>query len=69
VTRFQAAYVSGREIEAVVEKLRLGGRKSRRWPVEELVPAGVATGTEGRPQPVNGRGVAARVAHQLRLIK
>jgi S-DNA-T family DNA segregation ATPase FtsK/SpoIIIE len=69
VMRFQAAYVSGGEIEAVVEKLRLGGRKSRRWPVEELVPAGAATGTEGRPKPVNGRGAVARVAHQLRLIK
>ncbi len=72
VVRFQAAYVSSREIEAVVEKLQLGGRKSRRWPLEELV----ATGTDSRKdvapghvKSANGRGVAAKVARQLRLIK
>ena len=67
VMRFQAAYVSVQEIEAVVEKLRLGGRKSRRWPVEELahpgslarapgqaaVWAGAATGTDGREEAVS----------------
>ena len=67
VIRFQAAYVSVQEIEAVIEKLRLGGRKSRRWPVDELahpgslvrapgqaaVWAGAATGTDGREEAVS----------------
>jgi S-DNA-T family DNA segregation ATPase FtsK/SpoIIIE len=79
VMRFQAAYVSGQEIEAVVEKLRLGGRKSRRWPVEELAPAGVATGTDGRLGPARAtsgesgqwrpRRAMAEVARQLQLFK
>ena len=77
VVRFQAAYVSVEEMGQVVEKLKAGNRKSRRWPVEELVPA--ATGTDGTGVPLNGRsgeGIQARpkqvvagVARQLRLLK
>ena len=52
VIRFQAAYVSVQEIEAVIEKLRLGGRKSRRWPVDELahpsVPVAIISSTGQR---------------------
>jgi S-DNA-T family DNA segregation ATPase FtsK/SpoIIIE len=65
VTRFQAAYVSVGDVAAITEKLRLGGRKSRRWPTEELVK----TGTEGHARPARGREVVAGVARQLRLIK
>jgi S-DNA-T family DNA segregation ATPase FtsK/SpoIIIE len=65
VVRFQAAYVSGREIEAVAEKLRGGEGKSRGWPVEALA----ATGSGGSCRPENGRGVTAQIARQLRLIK
>ena len=53
------------EIEAVVGKLRVGERQSRRWPLEELVN----TGTDGSGQGVAGRPVMVRVAEQLRLIK
>ena len=77
VVRFQAAYVGREEMAAVVEKLRQGSRKSRRWPVEELVPA--ATGTNGRGGSASGvsggrerarpEQVVAGVARQLRLIK
>ncbi len=65
VTRFQSAYVSEREIEVIVGKLRVGERRSRRWPVEELVK----TGTEGERKVMDRRPVMARVAEQLRLIK
>jgi S-DNA-T family DNA segregation ATPase FtsK/SpoIIIE len=74
VTRFQAAYVSHQEIEAVVAKMRLEGRASRPWPMEELG----ATGTDGKGEPVShlvgGREPrspqwAMGVARQLRLIK
>jgi DNA segregation ATPase FtsK/SpoIIIE-like protein len=65
VTRFQAAYVSVGDVAAITEKLRLGGRKSRRWPTEELVQ----TGTDGHARPARGRDVVAGVARQLRLIK
>jgi S-DNA-T family DNA segregation ATPase FtsK/SpoIIIE len=51
VVRFQAAYIGEREIEAMVGKLRVGERKSRRWPVEELVK----TGTNGRVKVGAGR--------------
>jgi len=78
VRRFQAAYVSEGEVEAVAAKLRVGERKSRR--PEWLVPEGtgldggveqalVKTGTEGERRVVERRPVMARVAHQLRLIK
>ncbi len=65
VVRFQAAYVGEGEIEAVVSKLRVGERQSRRWPLEELVN----TGTDGVRKGVTGRPVMVRVAQQLRLIK
>ena len=78
VRRFQAAYVSEGEVEAVAARLRVGERKSRR--PEWLVPEGtgldggveqalVKTGTEGERRVVDRRPVIARVAHQLRLIK
>ena len=78
VRRFQAAYVSEGEVEAVAARLRVGERKSRR--PEWLVPEGtgldggveqalVKTGTEGERRVVERRPVMARVAHQLRLIK
>jgi S-DNA-T family DNA segregation ATPase FtsK/SpoIIIE len=78
VRRFQAAYVSEGEVEAVVARLRVGERKSRR--PEWLVPEGtglaggveqalVKTGTEGERRVVERRPVMARVAQQLRLIK
>jgi S-DNA-T family DNA segregation ATPase FtsK/SpoIIIE len=78
VRRFQAAYVSEGEVEAVAARLRVGERKSRR--PEWLVPEGtdlaggmeqalVKTGTEGERRVVDRRPVIARVAQQLRLIK
>ena len=78
VRRFQAAYVSEAEVEAVAGKLRVGERKSRR--PEWLVPEGtglaggveealVKTGTEGERRVTERRPVMARVAQQLRLIK
>jgi DNA segregation ATPase FtsK/SpoIIIE-like protein len=74
VVRFQAAYVSEGEVEAIVGKLRQGGRKSRRpeWLESSGAEVGLArTGTEAGIGVVNGRerqGLA-RVAQQLRLIK
>jgi S-DNA-T family DNA segregation ATPase FtsK/SpoIIIE len=67
VVRFQAAYVSEAEVEAIVGRLRQGERKSRRWPLEELEK----TGTEDRPRPAadGERKPFIRVAQQLRLIK
>jgi S-DNA-T family DNA segregation ATPase FtsK/SpoIIIE len=77
VVRFQAAYVSGGEVEAVVGKLRQGGRQSRRpdWLAEigPGVQAGVAelaqTGTDAPLRRVERRPVLQQVAQQLRLIK
>jgi S-DNA-T family DNA segregation ATPase FtsK/SpoIIIE len=37
VVRFQAAYISPEECRMVAEKLRYGGRTSRRWPAEMLI--------------------------------
>jgi hypothetical protein len=48
-----------------VGKLRVGERKSRRWPVEELVK----TGTNGRVKTTGGRPLVIKAAQQLRLIK
>jgi DNA segregation ATPase FtsK/SpoIIIE-like protein len=74
VVRFQAAYVSEGEVEAIVGRLRAGGRKSRRpeWlEGNEGETKLVRTGTEAAGVAANGRerqGLA-RVAQQLRLIK
>jgi S-DNA-T family DNA segregation ATPase FtsK/SpoIIIE len=75
VLRFQAAYVSQREMTAIVSKLQLGEQPRRQpgWlsqpgsnrPTHELA----RTGTDGRPRPVERRQVMAKVARQLRLIK
>jgi hypothetical protein len=83
VTRFQAAYVSQQEMQAVVAKLRIAAvsPKPRRWPAEDLA----ATGTDGKDgraepaKPANGKIVRSEwtdpqrmmgtVARQLRLIK
>jgi S-DNA-T family DNA segregation ATPase FtsK/SpoIIIE len=78
VTRFQAAYVSQQEMQAVVAKLCTVSPQSRRWPAEQLA----ATGTDGQdrqPEPANGRVIRSEwtdpqrmvgtVARQLRLIK
>jgi S-DNA-T family DNA segregation ATPase FtsK/SpoIIIE len=65
VVRFQAAYVGGREIATIVDKLKSGERKRRGWPLDELV----ATGTEGSLQRVNGKSLGKLVGQQLRLIK
>jgi S-DNA-T family DNA segregation ATPase FtsK/SpoIIIE len=65
VIRFQAAYIGEREIEGIVGKMRVGERKSRRWPVEEMVQ----TGTNGRVKGSGGRPLVIKAAQQLRLIK
>jgi DNA segregation ATPase FtsK/SpoIIIE, S-DNA-T family len=72
--RFQAAYVSEREIEQVISRLNAGGRRSRRWLDRDEVAAG--TGTEGRPVLRGKIGLGSTRArlrevfgHQLRLIK
>jgi DNA segregation ATPase FtsK/SpoIIIE-like protein len=80
VTRFQAAYVSQQEVQAVVAKLRTAAvsPKPRRWPAETLAATGT-DGKDGRAEPANG-GIArsewtdpqrmvGTVARQLRLIK
>jgi len=56
VVRLQAAYISGREIQELIARLREGGRTSRRW-VEE------ATGTDGRMVPLK------RLAARPKLVK
>jgi S-DNA-T family DNA segregation ATPase FtsK/SpoIIIE len=74
VTRFQAAYVSDREIRQIISRMKVGGRHSRRWLSEEQTQQ--ATGTDGRaatmsiaqPKP-KGRGMELMFGHQLRLIK
>ena len=58
VLRLQAAYVSAREIQEMVTRLREGGRRSRRW-MEE------ATGTEGKAK----TSLKTRLASGLRLVK
>ncbi len=75
VLRFQAAYVSQREMAAIVDRLQLGERPSRQpdW-LGQLGPQPpthplARTGTDGRARPVEGRQVMAKVARQLRLIK
>jgi hypothetical protein len=71
VTRFQAAYVSQQEMEAVIGTLRVEGGRARRRPAEDQA----ATGTDGRASIVGGNGASPRrslvgaVARQLRLIK
>jgi S-DNA-T family DNA segregation ATPase FtsK/SpoIIIE len=80
VNRFQAAYVSEKEIRDVVNRMQIGGRTSRHWIEPELtLPAKqeplAATGTEGRLArlaPVGSkrrRGLELMFGHQLRLIK
>ncbi|MFQ5613823.1 MAG: DNA translocase FtsK [Anaerolineae bacterium] len=75
-TRFQAAYVSERDMRRICDRLNAGGRRSRRWLDQEQTQA--ATGTEGRLPPVpvlrviRGRaraGLRAVFGHQLKLIK
>ncbi len=56
VVRFQAAYVSDEEIRQIPERLRQGGRTSRRCPAEVLVGTGTGHtgphyGLPGLPQP------------------
>ena len=55
VMRFQAAFVSDEEIREILERLRQGGRTSRRWPAKVLV--GTGTGGNGRDasEGTNGR--------------
>jgi S-DNA-T family DNA segregation ATPase FtsK/SpoIIIE len=81
VVRFQAAYVSGDEVAALVGRLRQGGRPGQAseaapgvgagaspgagWQVEELDK----TGTDERGRRVERRPVLQQVAQQLRLIK
>ena len=80
VTRFQAAYISKKEIRHIVEHLQAGGRVSRQWHEPELTEARpdvplAATGTEGRlqrlapPGSKRRRGLELMFGHQLRLIK
>ena len=75
VTRFQAAYVSEREVAEMVDKLRRGERKSRRPEWLEPRDEGEAgerlrkTGTGGERVVAAKRPVVARVVQQLRLIK
>jgi S-DNA-T family DNA segregation ATPase FtsK/SpoIIIE len=75
VTRFQAAYVSEREVSEMVGKLRSGERKSRRPEWLEPSRSGQVgdklrkTGTEGERALANRRPVMGRVVEQLRLIK
>ena len=75
VTRFQAAYVSERDVVEMVGKLRSGKRNSRRPEWLEPIGAGVLggsyqkTGTEGVGFVPEKRPVVARVVQQLRLIK
>jgi DNA segregation ATPase FtsK/SpoIIIE-like protein len=85
VVRFQAAYVSEAEVEAIVGRLRQGERKSRQpeWLVREQanprathgaseLPEEMAkTGTGDLPQVFGGRRRQSinLVAEQLRLIK
>jgi DNA segregation ATPase FtsK/SpoIIIE-like protein len=78
VTRFQAAYVSQQEIEAVTSKLQLEGCQTRRWPAGQLAATGT-DGKDGRPEPADNRltrsewtdpqRMVGAVARQLRLIK
>jgi len=76
-TRFQAAYASPAEIRDVVQRMRAGVRRSRRWLAEEAPVALAPTGTNGRQSVRRGQsrqGFGARTLRalfgtQLRLIK
>jgi S-DNA-T family DNA segregation ATPase FtsK/SpoIIIE len=69
VTRFQAAYVSQQEMQAVVAKLRLEGCQARRWPAEDLAATGTASVIGGNGLQNPPRSLVGAVARQLRLIK
>ena len=76
VTRFQAAYVSDKEIHHLVEQLQAKHRTSRAWleAREEALVQLAPTGTDGRavsaPLSLSRRGgLRAVFGHQLRLIK
>lgn len=74
VMRFQAAYVSDEEIREILERLRQGGRTSRRWPAEVLVGTGTggngrdaSDGTNGRQQPLLRQAMSG-VRRQLQVV-
>lgn len=80
VTRFQAAYVSEKEIREVVSRMQIGGRSSRHWVepefnVNDKQETLAATGTEGRLARLapagskRRRGLELMFGQQLRLIK
>jgi len=69
IIRFQAAYVSATEMQAVVNRLRQGERKTRGWPADELAATGTGRGNGRAVTPTSDRGVTYKVARQLRLIK
>lgn len=49
MVRFQSAWMGPRDLDAVAEGLRQGGRSSRRWQDPAAAPAPVAAKTEKRP--------------------
>ncbi len=82
VTRFQAAYVSEREIGQIIGRMKMAGRVPAAWTPEPQRAALAATGTYGQsgaaPLPTDQaalnfkkkrRGLGLMLGHQLRLIK
>jgi S-DNA-T family DNA segregation ATPase FtsK/SpoIIIE len=80
VTRFQAAYVSEKEIRTIVRRMSAGRNDHRRWvDVEQPAETLAATGTDGRNVETAAgpavkpkserRRLGLMFGHQLRLIK
>jgi DNA segregation ATPase FtsK/SpoIIIE-like protein len=80
VTRFQAAYVSEREIGQMIGRMKVNNRVKATWQHEPRPQALAATGTYGAsPSPPTDqaattfkpkrRGLGMMLGHQLRLIK